>query len=371
MSYVVASGTQFGRSVQAPSARIIAFYLPQYHPIPENDEWWGAGFTEWTNVAKARPLFRGHVQPRLPGELGFYDLRLPETRAEQAELARTHGIEGFCYWHYWLGGGRRLLDRPFSEVLRSGEPDFPFCLGWANHPWMGVWFGSDDVLVDQTYPGEEDHRAHFEWLLSAFRDRRYIQVEGKPLMYIHRPRDIPEVKRAMAMWREWAVEAGLAGIHLVGEGLSPDKCESFGFDASSYSYHRRIGSLRPQNRRLRDLIGRFRVACGFPAVFEYADAMQYFFRGGDSPLNEYPSIVANWDSTPRIGAKGIVLKNSHPKLFRQHVREALAKVAHKPFEHRILFAKSWNEWAEGNYLEPDREFGRGFLEVLRDEVLGV
>lgn len=356
--------------MQHPAARVIAFYLPQYHPIPENDEWWGPGFTEWTNVAKARPLYRGHQQPRMPGELGFYDLRLAETRARQAELARMHGIEGFCYWHYWLGGGRRLLERPFAEVLNTGEPDFPFCLGWANHPWTGVWFGSDDVLVEQTYPGEEDHRAHFDWLLAAFRDPRYIQVEGKPLVCIHRPQDIPNMKQAMELWRKWATDAGLSGLHIVGEGRFVEDCDALGIDAVSYTYHRQIGFLKPRSRYIRRWLGQFRQVRGVPAVFEYADAMKYFLREGKSPINEYPSIVPNWDSTPRLGAKGVVLRNPHPELFRQHVREALTKVAHKPFEHRILFAKSWNEWAEGNYLEPDREFGRGFLEVLRDEVLG-
>ena len=148
-------------------ARVIAFYLPQFHPIPENDEWWGPGFSEWRNVAKARPLFRGHYQPRIPGELGFYDLRVPETRWAQAELARTHGVEGFCYWHYWFAG-RRILERPFNEVLRFKEPDFPFCLAWANQTWTGIWHGlRDKILIEQTYPGRQDYLAHFQALLAG------------------------------------------------------------------------------------------------------------------------------------------------------------------------------------------------------------
>src|SRR5437867_9476148 len=161
-------------------ARLIAFYLPQFHPIPENDEWWGKGFTEWTNVAKARPLFPGHYQPRIPADLGFYDLRLPEVRLAQANMAREHGIEGFCYWHYWFAG-ERLLERPFNEVLKSGEPEFPFCLAWANESWTGIWYGAPNrVLKAQTYPGLKDHEAHFETLLEAFADRRYITVDNKP-----------------------------------------------------------------------------------------------------------------------------------------------------------------------------------------------
>src|SRR5262249_41646184 len=156
--------------------RVIAFYLPQFHPIPENDAWWGPGFTEWTNVSLARPLFRGHYQPRVPGELGFYDLRMPETRAAQAALARAHGIEAFCYWHYWFAG-KQLLERPFEEVLASHEPDFPFCLAWANESWTGIWHGAPHrMLVQQTYPGLADHEAHFRVWLRAFEDARYVTV---------------------------------------------------------------------------------------------------------------------------------------------------------------------------------------------------
>ena len=151
-------------------ARLIAFYLPQFHPIPENDKWWGKGFTEWISVTTAKPLFRGHRQPLIPGELGYYDLRLPEVRNAQAQLAQEYGIEGFCYWHYWLGGRKRLLERPFEEVLRSGQPDFPFCLAWANHDWKGVFFGAKNrLLIKQEYPGKDDYIEHFYAMLNAFR----------------------------------------------------------------------------------------------------------------------------------------------------------------------------------------------------------
>ena len=192
--------------------RLIAYYLPQYHPIPENDAWWGNGFTEWTNVAKAKPLFRGHYQPHIPADLGFYDLRVPEVREAQAALAREAGIEGFCYWHYWFGG-KRLLERPFDEVLASGKPDFPFCLAWANASWTGIWYGADDrILQEQTYPGLEDHRAHFEALLPAFKDPRYIRVDGKPLFMIFQPVDLSA--DVIAFWQQLALAAGLPGITL-------------------------------------------------------------------------------------------------------------------------------------------------------------
>lgn len=168
-------------------ARVIAYYLPQFHPIPENDNVWGPGFTEWTNVAKARPVFHGHYQPRIPADLGFYDLRLPETREQQAQLAREAGVEGFCYWHYWMGNGKRLLQRPFDEVLNSGKPDFPFCLAWANHDWKtNTWKnkGGNQMICEQLYPGDEDYIAHFNYVLKAFKDHRYITVDGKPLFLI-------------------------------------------------------------------------------------------------------------------------------------------------------------------------------------------
>ncbi len=355
-----------------PSARLIAFYLPQYHPVRENDEWWGPGFTEWVSVAKARPMFRGHEQPRLPGELGFYDLRLPEIRAAQAALAREHGIEGFCYWHYWLGGGRRLLQRPFDEVLASGQPDFPFCLGWANHDWVGVWFGSQGkILARQTYPGEVDAREHFDYLLKAFSDPRYITIDGKPLYYIYHPAHIPGVRGLLDLWRELAHAAGLKGLYLVGEGIDPGDCTQYGFDATAYSYHRQIAFRGAWgNPALRKLLIPLRELVGRPQVHSYHAAMKYFLKQGEIPVNEFPAIVTGWDSTPRLGSRGIVLTGATPQLFREHVREAIARVAHKPAAYRILFVKSWNEWAEGNYLEPDRSHGRAYLEVVRDEIGG-
>src|SRR5260370_41455353 len=173
-----------------PQARLLAFYLRQFHPIRENDEWWGRGFTEWTNTAKAKPLFRGHYQPHVPADLGFYDLRVPETRQAQADMAAAYGIEGFCYYHYWFAG-KRILERPFNEVLKSGQPKLPFCLCWANHTWTGIWLGEPNrILIEQTYPGEHDHRAHFDALLPAFTDPRYVTMHDKPIFVIFRPTEI-------------------------------------------------------------------------------------------------------------------------------------------------------------------------------------
>ena len=199
-------------------ARVIALYLPQFHPLAENDKVWGPGFTEWTNVAKAKPLFRGHYQPRIPADLGFYDLRLPETRERQAEMAREAGIEGFCYWHYWMGNGKRLLNRPFDEVLASGKPDFPFCLAWANHDWTTkTWKnnGGTTMISKQLYPGDEDYINHFNTVLPAFKDHRYITVDGKPLFCIFDPYGFADIERFMELWQKMAKENGLKGVYFV------------------------------------------------------------------------------------------------------------------------------------------------------------
>ena len=211
----------------APAARLIAFYLPQFHPTPENDLWWGKGFTEWTNVAKARPLFHGHYQPHVPADLGFYDLRLPEARSAQAAMARAAGIEGFCYWHYWFGG-RRMLERPFNEVLRLKEPDFPFCLSWANHSWTGVWHGAPNkTLIEQIYPGRTDYERHFHAILEAFHDPRYIRIRGKPIFVVLQPADLPCAAEFTELWQCLAVSKGLPGIHFVA---------NLGFTTRQYDY---------------------------------------------------------------------------------------------------------------------------------------
>ena len=202
--------------------KIIAFYLPQFHPIPENDKWWGKGFTEWTNVGKAKPLFRGHYQPRVPADLGYYDLRIPEVRESQANMAKSFGIDGFCYWHYWFGNGKRLLERPFNEVLQSGRPDFPFCLAWANQSWQGISHGikNKKILIEQLYPGKEDYINHFNSLLPAFKDSRYIRINDKPVFVIYKPLDIPKIQEFILLWNNLALQNGLKGIFFISQPLS-------------------------------------------------------------------------------------------------------------------------------------------------------
>lgn len=350
--------------------RLIALYLPQYHPIPENDEWWGPGFTEWTHVANARPLFRGHDQPHIPGELGFYDLRVPDTRMAQAELARQYGISAFCYWHYWFAG-RRLLERPFTEVLTSGEPRFPFCLAWANQSWSGIWHGHPErILMEQTYPGLDDHTKHFYALLPAFADDRYFKVDGKPLFYVYQPRGVPEPKRVTDLWRELAHRAGFKGLHLVGHAFDASTWipADHGFDAlvvASLPLLLMESSWRRPGRRVRSIYRRLRRR---PTVHRYRSVLDSFLPDTPPGVLNYPCVVPNWDNTPRSGMNGLVLHDSRPEYFRILLRQALHNSSTSEAREPLVFVKSWNEWAEGNYLEPDRQFGRAYLAVVKDEL---
>lgn len=350
-------------------ARVIALYLPQFHPIPENDEWWGQGFTEWTNVAKARPLYRGHYQPHLPADLGFYDLRLPDTRAAQAEMAKEYGIEAFCYYHYWFAG-KRLLERPFNEVLASGQPEFPFCLFWANQTWTGIWHAAPNrVLIQQTYPGLEDHTAHFYELLNAFTDHRYLTVEGKPIYIIYRPEDIPDFLRVTDLWRELSIKAGLKGLHIVGASWRDYPPQEYGLDANMNQLmpdRRPWVSWRKPNKKFMRWINDLRQ---MPTIYLHSrilpDLLQIQIRNAEN----YPCVIPNWDNTPRCGKGGLVLHGSTPELFRNHLKQVLGLMEGQLPERKIIFIKSWNEWAEGNHLEPDLKFGKGYLRVIRDEIL--
>ena len=384
--------------MKSNKARVIAFYLPQFHPIPENDQWWGKGFTEWTNVAKAKPLFRGHYQPRIPADLGFYDLRLPEVREQQAELAREAGIEGFCYWHYWFGNGKMLLEKPFQEVLHSGKPDFPFCLGWANHSWKtGTWTrnGSDQMIAEQQYLGESDYTMHFNHVLPAFKDPRYITVDGKPLFVIFDPYGLP--MDFILTWRKLATENGLPGVHFVGytfNSLGRPLYNAQGEQVTRgyfntdevqkyYNYLTQelhfdavipIGTYRAEiltkNRYWFALQRKLSTAwnINFKALYQYDKVMRHYYAPEDSAENVYPSLLPQWDRSPRSGMNGIYI-NSTPEKFEKTLKEALKLIENKQTEHKILFLKSWNEWAEGNYVEPDLKYGHGYLDVLRRQLL--
>lgn len=358
--------------------KIIAFHLPQFHPIPENDAWWGAGFTEWHNVAKARPLFRGHRQPNLPGELGFYDMRLPQTRRDQATLAREHGVYGFCYWHYWFGG-RRLLEQPTEMLLAEGEPDLPFCLGWANETWTGIWHGSpNSVLMEQTYP-DGDPAAHYALLRRYFADPRYIRHEGKPLFYVYQPRYLPADGGYVRELRRLAREDGYPDLFIVGTwkpnfGGRFDSAAALGLDAavitniSGRDSQSRGYLADALKRRLLAPLGR---ATG-PKRLRYDRAVEAMLPRPDRfDFAAYNTVISNWDNTPRSARRGLVLTGSSPAAFRRALDRALDNLAATPAERvpgDFIFLKSWNEWAEGNYVEPDQVHGRDYLVAIREAV---
>jgi lipopolysaccharide biosynthesis protein len=357
------------------AARLIAFYLPQFYPTPENDRWWGAGFTEWTSVAAARPLFASHRQPRIPGELGFYDLRSPDVRAAQAELAAAHGIEAFCYWHYWFGG-TRLLERPVDEIIRTGEPDFGFCLGWANQAWTRTWLGSGEMLMDQPYSLDDDV-AHGHFLARVFADPRYVRVEGRPLFAVYRPADLPDPARTCETWREVCSSQGVADPLLVGVNAfcSGVDMRARGFDlmldfqpALGRLPHTGPTAIPPPGRVRRNL--RLGVLDPRLRVFDDAEARRLMDRRDRLPYPTVPTVLVGWDNTPRRGRRGIVLVNSTPQALRRSLDAAVASVAGVDLEHRLVFVNAWNEWAEGNYLEPDRTDGRARLEAIAAPVLG-
>ena len=355
--------------------RAIALYLPQFHPVAENDAWWGRGFTEWTNVTRAQPRFRGHRQPRLPSDLGFCDLRLPETRAAQAELAKAYGLEGFCYYHYWFSG-RRLIDRPFSEVLSSGQPSFPICLCWANESWSRRWLGEErDVLMEQTYSPADDLR-HAEWLCGAFADPRYVRVDGRPLFLVYRPKHLPEPQRTTDVLRQQCLRTGLPDPYLVGvdahcPGLD---ARTLGFDDTMH-FTPQLGHLEgalddsPSVGRLVRNVGRFNVWSRGLKLYDYREAWGAMQRR--KPAFPYlPSVFVGWDNSPRRGSHGVIMVNNTPERFAAAVREAAEALNGRPPAQRLLFVNAWNEWAEGNYLEPDQTIGHGYLSAVA-EVLGM
>ena len=348
----------------AGTPHVLAFYLPQFHQVPENDAWHGAGFTEWSVVARSKPLYPGHRQPDLPGELGFYDLRVPETRDNQARLAREHGVTGFLYYHYWFSG-RRMLNRPFQEVLTTGQPDFPFALCWANESWYRRWQGSnDEMLLEQSF-SEEDDVAHIRWLIECFKDPRYIRIEGRPLLAVYRAHHLPDAVRTVELWRTECVSAGMEPPWLVmfetDDSLSDslrDPAE-LGFDASAEFVPHLLSSL------LEPSIEKF--ASDEPlTIYEYDEVAAAYRRRPGAEWIRYPCVATGWDNSPRRQAgEAIILRNATPEGYGRWLATAAARQATSGRDG-IVFLNAWNEWAEGAHLEPGEQWGRAHLEVTRD-----
>lgn len=349
----------------AEKPHVLAFYLPQFHQVPENDAWHGNGFTEWSVVARSKPLFPGHRQPDLPGELGFYDLRVPETRYRQARLAREHGITGFLYYHYWFAG-KRMLGRPLDEVLASGRPDFPFALCWANESWFRRWQGStDEMLVEQTF-SEEDDLEHIRWLIECFRDPRYIRINGRPLLTVYRAHLLPEPRRTVERWRDECEKAGMETPWLVSfetQGAIGDPAE-LGFDASAEFVPHLLFELLGPERRTEFKGGHY--------AFDYDEVASAYLKRPPAEWVRYPCVATGWDNSPRRqSGEAIILQGATPDRYRRWLKDAVVRQSKSGGRNGIVFVNAWNEWAEGAHLEPDAHWGRAFLDVTRDVLLEV
>lgn len=369
----------------SPVARLIMFYLPQFHPIPENGAWWGAGFTEWTNVAKTRPVYRRHIQPRLPADLGFYDLRVPETREAQADMARAAGVEGFCYWHYWFGNGRRILERPFEEVLDTRRPNFPFCLAWANQSWTGIWHGSPgSVLMEQTYPGRKDEAAHFAWALRAFEDPRYIRVDGKPIFVIFTPHDLLQLAAFLGHWRELAYHVGLPGLFFVAitnryqggvarygtpllqhfDTVTPLVPQEYLEDRPKMVLARTARCLRTRN-----LGPRFASATGNRLFLPARYPSRAWWNTRCTTRGTCPA-CCRAGTTPHGPAPAAWCSRARPPSCSGSTCKRRWTGWPPGRRSRPSCSwKAWNEWAEGNYLEPDAAAGHAYLDATRRAIL--
>jgi lipopolysaccharide biosynthesis protein len=348
--------------------RPIAIHLPQFHPIPENDEWWGKGFTEWTNVTKARPLFKGHYQPHLPADLGFYDLRLEEARIAQAELAKAFGIYGFCYYHYWFHG-RRLLNRPIDGILESGRPDFPFMLCWANGSWTRTWDGNDNVLIEQTYSPEDD-LAHIRYLAGVFRDPRYIKVDGKPVFAVCRTESMPDPAATAALWRTEIERAGFPGLYLIRMEMfeAGYPASAIGFDAAAEfqpDWRNFTPRIQSAPARLFHRLGLKEDPFSLHGVYEYAEIVEKMLSKPPVDYKLFPGITPGWDNSARKNRDGIIFRNSSPQLFHHWLETIVRRFTPYSTDENFLFINAWNEWAEGNHLEPDRKWGTAYLEAVK------
>jgi len=339
------------------SIKPIAFYLPQFHAIPENDKWWGKGFTEWTNVRKALPLFPGHYQPRIPAdEVGYYDLLDPTIMEKQIELAKVYGIYGFCFYHYWFNG-KKLLEKPIEQFLEDKSLDFNFCLSWANEPWTRRWDGLEtDVLQEQDYGKREDWIKHFNYLSSFFKDERYIKINGKPIILIYRIGHIKNFNRMIRCWRDQAAKKAIAGIYVI-------SClNGFG---DSYVLHNKdidaVYEFPPTNNR--NITSRIIAGAH---VLDYDEVTNDLINLRKYHAVQFKGVFPGWDNTARRKKGGFVCLGATPEKFKRYFRtQALNTAREFPAEKQLIFINSWNEWAEGAYLEPDQKFGRGYLEAIK------
>ena len=346
-----------------PKVRLIAYYLPQFHPIPENDLWWGKGFTEWTNVTKAIPRFVGHYQPRLPGELGFYDLRSPDVLRRQASLAKRYGLYGFCIHYYWFGG-KKLLETPLNLLLENRDIDLKFCACWANENWTRRWDGDEhEILISQAHSPEDDI-AFARSLEPMFQDPRYIRIGGRPLLVVYRAHLLPDPLATARRWRHHFASAGLGNPYLVmAQTFGDEDPRPFGFDAAVEFPPHKLGADAPRiNAAVETLDQNYEGS-----VYEYDHLVKRAIDAAPTQYNLFPCVCPSWDNEARKPRKGSTFAFSTPAKYGAWLTNACERALRefKPTE-RLVFINAWNEWAEGAYLEPDRHFGFAYLHETAD-----
>jgi lipopolysaccharide biosynthesis protein len=341
-------------------ATVVAFYLPQFHPIPENNVWWGEGFTEWHNVTRALPQFEGHAQPRLPGTLGFYDLRQPDAMRRQMALAREYGIGAFCSYFYWFAG-KTLLEQPLQQWLDDSTLDLPLCLCWANENWSRRWDGrADDILIGQQHSAADD-LAFIAYVARYLADPRYLRVEGKPLLLVYRAGLLPDAKATATRWREWCRSNGIGEIQLA-YVQSFDRVDprTIGFDAAI--------EFPPNNTTLAPITARQRLLNPdyHGDVHDWRELAQQSIAQADPPYPRYPGVNPGWDNEPRRHGRGRVFAHASPRGYRDWLRHAIATAQRRFPAQPLVFVNAWNEWAEGAVLEPDSRLGHAWLEATRN-----
>jgi lipopolysaccharide biosynthesis protein len=357
-------GSQITGLDEQPTPKLIAFYLTQFHPTPENNLWWGKGFTEWTNVTKAEPLFEGHRQPHLPTDFGFYDLRVRDTRRDQITVAKQYGIDGFCYHYYWFSG-KRILNLPLDDMLSDPESDMPFCLCWANESWTRRWDGADhEVLIAQKYLPEDDLN-FIKSLVPFFQDKRYIRVDEKPFLIVYRPQHLPDAPKSVAIWRDYCRMVGLGEIHVCAAlTLGNENYTQFGFDSGV--------EFPPHNLRSANINSQVKFYDIFQGnLMQYATIAQSYLDRTYGAARIFKTVFPSWDNTARTKERAVIVLNGTPENYEYRLASTIDLTRKSNRSNELVFINAWNEWAEGCHLEPDRWFGHAFLQATQNAKKGL